>query len=150
MTLFDDLGLKLEGAKSDLEKLMAEFHDVVELRNSLQASDIGLRAASDNLAKLAGSLDVSTTKLTECVSALRAAATNIDTSDLNEMRRAKDALGQRISLLARAVEKLEKRMAGTSTREWVLLLLVAATLSVSGFSFYLEHGLSIIGTSLAN
>jgi type II secretory pathway component PulL len=84
------------------------------------------------------------------VSALRAAATNIDTSDLSEMRRAKDALGQRINLLARAVEKLEKRMAGTSTREWVLLLLVAATLSVSGFSFYLEHGLSIIGTSLAN
>ena len=141
MTLFDDLRLKLDGAKSDLEILMAEFHQVVELKNALEKNDTSLRTASENLTKLTKSLEASTSSLTECVVALRTAVTDFDTSDLDEIRRDKNALGQRITRVARAVEELETRMAVTSKREWILLLLVTAILGLSALSFYYEHNI---------
>lgn len=146
MTLFDDLSAKLDGAKADLDHLVIEFQKVVALRDSLESTDTSLRAAADNVTKLATALEGSTAQLAECLSAVRSAVAIFDSINISEIKWSENALGQRITLVKRAVDDLERTSRGSATREWILLVLVLAVLGLSSISAYLTYGSLFLGS----
>jgi TPR repeat protein len=162
MNSLEELQDELRSTQSQLDRVSADLAKFLELKNSLEASNVGLRSSSDSLTKLALTLEeiagglkaTSLTvqrvsqffgddKLVEVKSGQEAIEHQLQEMNgkINSLSSEIDGLLSKVSSTAvNAAEELESRFRSSSAREWAMLVLLVALLGVFVFGFYLEHG----------
>lgn len=135
-----DLKEKLDGAREDLDVIVADFNKVVALRHSLQAADTSLKTASDNVAEMASALKGDALALEQCVTSLAKAADVIASIDPSEVKQTYARIEGRVARLEEAAERIDKGVAAAATRETVVLTLLAVLLLVTTLTLFFATG----------
>ena len=158
MTALEEIRVKLDGAQSDLQRLEADFRKVVELKEGLYTADTSLKRSAASLSDMTSAMERSTQSMKDCISSLQSATALLAKFDPLEIGKKQDhfdqelgRMKQEIGLIVRETGKLPRKIEETVSEAWAktsrgsgstvfLILLVLASLVVSGANLYLTHG----------